>query len=80
MNQDAMRTAHICGRFSPGLTVVLVLLNVPPTYWHEIHVCVCGGYGEEDWPEVLRVCGVPESHIPYTLHMVGAESLLPTFV
>ena len=37
-------------------------------------------YAEEDWPEVLQVCGVPESHIPYTLHMISIETLLPTYI
>jgi hypothetical protein len=56
---------------------MLVSLNVHTRYWPEIKICTHRGYSEEDWPDVLRVCGVPESHIPYLLLLISAENVLP---
>jgi len=68
---------RIRGRFGPALTAMLMSLNVNSRYWGEISIFVRKGYSEDDVPDVLRVCGVPELHIPYLLLLIDAERALP---
>jgi hypothetical protein len=70
-------TRRIRGHFGPALTAMLVSLDVHTRYWPELAACVCQAYTEEDVPDVLRVCGVPELHIPYLLLLISAEGSLP---
>jgi hypothetical protein len=75
LNLDGARRRR--AQFGPAITAMLVSLNMHTRYWPEIKICTRRGYSEEDWPDVLHVCGVPESHIPYLLLLISAENVLP---
>jgi hypothetical protein len=60
--------------FGPALTVGLLSLNIPQSKWQEVQKCVEHMYAEHVWPDILMLCGVPDSHILYIVGLINAEN------